>query len=202
MSATIAHPADRRLLGAIRHFVAESPDPAIERFAAGIADWGDHWVDIPPAHLRAADTLSDCLALTHPETHALVAAFEAEKASRKWEQSYTRADGVVGIDMLSGYGFAEVIGKRGPFVSENVRAGIGVWGPNIDYPPHRHAAEEIYVVVAGSAEFNLGEPVMRRAGEAVYVPSMLTHGFRTKDQPLAVFYIWQAGDLREKSSFD
>ena len=108
--------------------------------------------------------------------------------------------------MLAGYGFAEVVGKHGPFVSERVRAGIGVWGPNIDYPAHRHEAEEIYVIAGGSAEFRLGdegeeETVVKRAGDAVYVRSMLTHGFRTLSEPLAVFYVWQAGDLREKSSF-
>ncbi len=156
---------------------------------------------MPPRHLAASDTLAGCVGLTAPDTHDLVAAFTAERVTRKWEQSYTKSENVVGDDMLSGYGFAEVIGKHGPFVSERVRAGIGVWGPHIDYPPHRHAAEEVYVVVAGSAEFDLGEPVVRHAGEAVYVPSMMTHGFRTKDQPLAVFYIWQAGDLREKSTF-
>ncbi len=193
--------ADRRLLDAIQRFVAGHPDPTVQRFRDGIADWGDERIEVPPRHLGASDTLAGCVGLTAPDTHDLVAAFAAERATRKWEQSYTKSDNVVGDDMLLGYGFAEVIGKHGPFVSDRVRAGIGVWGPHIDYPPHRHAAEEVYVVVAGSAEFDLGEPVVRHAGEAVYVPPMLTHGFRTKGQPLAVFYIWQAGDLREKSTF-
>lgn len=57
--------------------------------------------------------------------------------------------------MLSGYGFAEVIGERGPFVSKRVRSGIGVWGPNIDHPAHHHMAEEVYVPLAGSAEITL-----------------------------------------------
>ena len=39
------------------------------------------------------------------------------------------------------------------------------------------------------------------AGDVVYVPSLQTHGFRTKTEPLVVLYIWQAGDLREKSDF-
>ena len=33
------------------------------------------------------------------------------------------------------------------------------------------------------------------------IKSMRTHAFRTLEEPLSVFYIWQAGDLREKSSF-
>lgn len=198
--------ADQRLLDAIQTFVSGRSDDAVNRFQPGIRDWGDTWCGVAPYHLGAADTLSDCLALTAPQTHALVAGFDRDKASRKWEQSYTKADGVVGEDMLNGYGFAEVIGKHGPFVSTRVRAGIGVWGPDIVYPAHRHAAEEVYVVLAGRAIFRLGEAeaatdAERLPGDAVHVRSMMTHGFRTTDEPLVVFYIWQAGDLREKSSF-
>lgn len=74
------------------------------------------------------------------------------------------------------------------------------------YPPHRHKAEEVYSILAGGMEFLLGDSgnalrATHTAGESIYVPSMLTHGFRTRDRPLAVFYIWQNGDLREKSTF-
>lgn len=198
--------ADRRLLDAILGFVARHPHPSVRRFRDGVARWGRDWRGVEPRHLPAADTLAAALSHTTPETHSLAALFEREKASRHWEQSYTKADGVVGEDMLSGYGFAEIIGKQGPFVSTGVRSGIGVWGPRISYPPHRHRAEEVYVLLAGSADFQLGAGEearieRRNAGDAVHVPSLLTHGFRTAEDPLVVFYIWQTGDLREKSTF-
>jgi len=106
--------------------------------------------------------------------------------------------------MLAGYGFAEVVGRHGPFLSTRVRAGLGVWGPNIVYPPHRHRAEETYIVVAGAAEFTLGEdaraPASKRiAGDVVHVPSMTTHGFRTRDDPVLILYLWQGSDLWETS---
>ena len=129
--------------------------------------------------------------------------FERAKDRLKWEQSYTKADAVVGVAMLAGYGFVEVIGKHGPFRSDRVRSGIGVWGPGITYPAHCHRAEEVYVPLAGSACFEVDgrAPQVGRAGDAVDVPSMRVHGFRTTDEPLVVLYIWQAGDLREKSTF-
>lgn len=199
--------SDRVLLDAILSFVAGHPHPELQRFKDSLAQWGQNWTAVTPRLLPAADTLSRALALAPPKTRALIDLFEQEKHTRKWEQSYTKADDLVGDDMLAGYGFAEVIGKLGPFVSTRVRAGIGVWGPNIDYPPHRHQAEEVYVPLAGAASFRLGSGEAlsvetRGVGDAVYVPSMLTHGFRTLDQPLAVLYIWQAGDLRETSHFD
>ena len=195
--------SDQRLLDAILEFVARHPDPAVERFKEGVANWGSEWRPVAAQHLPAADTLGRTVALADDHTRPLVALFEAEKGTRKWEQSYSKTDGVVGDDMLSGYGFAEVIGKLGPFVSERVRSGIGVWGPGIDYPAHQHAAEEVYIVLAGSAEFMLddGPNQARQAGDVVHVRSMRRHGFRTTGDPLVVFYIWQDGDLREKSSF-
>ena len=197
---------DQRLLEAVQAFVADHPSTDVRRFQDGIAKWGDDWTDVTPRYLRAVDTFNETLAFTTSETHELLSLSNAEKASRKWEQSYTKSDNLVDDDMLSGYGFAEVIGKHGPFVSTRVRCGIGVWGANIDYPVHRHNAEEVYVLLAGSAEFQLddGESAhvaMRHTGDAVYVPSMLSHGFRTRDEPLVVLYIWQAGNLREKSTF-
>ena len=199
----MAQEHDQRLLKGILSFVAAHPDPAVGRFKEAVANWGSDWRAVPARHLPAAETLGATLDLTTAETRPLVALFEAEKATRKWEQSYTKADDVVGEDMLSGYGFAEVIGKLGPFVSTKVRSGIGVWGRGIDYPPHQHAAEEVYIVLAGSAEFMLdgGPYERRRAGDVVHVSSMRRHGFRTTEDPLTVFYIWQAGDLREKSTF-
>ena len=195
-----------RLRDAILTFVGEHQAASVQPFKESIANWGGGWSGVDARDLPATRFLHPSLSLTHPDTQALAALFEAEKANLKWEQSYTKQDSFVGKDMLDGYGFAEVIGKRGPFVSDKVRAGIGVWGPDIDYPLHRHEAEEVYVVLAGSAQFQLGDgdnasSGVRRAADVVHVPSMLAHGFATLEDPLVVFYIWQAGDLREKSSF-
>ena len=199
-------PSYERLRDVILAFVGAHQNAGVQPFKDSLANWGTESCRVAARDLPATRFMSPSLSLTHPGTHALVALFEAEKANLKWEQSYSRADGVVGEDMLSGYGFAEVIGKQGPFVSEKVRSGIGVWGPDIDYPLHRHRAEEVYVVLAGSARFQLGDgdnvsSGVRGPGDVVHVPSMLTHGFATGQEPLVVFYIWQAGDLREKSSF-
>lgn len=196
--------ADQRLLDAILGFVARNPDPDVQRFREDVVQWGSDWTGVEPHALPASDILVQTSDLAAPGTRDLLAAFVNERITRKWEQSYTKADGVVGDDMLSGYGFAEVIGTLGPFVSTRVRAGVGVWGPWIDYPAHRHQPEEVYVVLGGSAEFHIEGRATRlcRAGEAVHVTPLLTHGFRTLAEPLAVFYIWRSGDLREKSRFE
>jgi len=58
-------------------------------------------------------------------------------------------------------------------------------------------------VLAGSADFKIGEAEKARyeTGDVVSVESNTWHGFRTTDQTLVVYYLWQAGDLRQISNF-
>ena len=173
----------------------------MDRFKPGMRDWGDSWRAAEPVYHPAADLLD--AAARQPDSHELVARFALHKHRLRWEQSYRREDGLVPEAMLDGYAFNEVVGKFGPFVSERIRCGIGVWGPAIQYPRHHHQAEEIYLVLAGSAEFELGggQAASRGVGEVVYVAPNQAHGFSTADDLLVVFYLWQAGDLRQRSSF-
>ena len=157
---------DLALLDAVRDFTLSHPSPAIENFKPAMRDWGDDWIDVAPEYLSAADRLEQ--AVERGDCHPLVQQFLDQRMRLRWEQSYTREQQLVPEAMLDGYCFAEVIGKRGPFVSERIRAGIGLWGPAIDYPPHRHQAEEVYVVLAGSADFLLDDnPPLRESAGAV-----------------------------------
>lgn len=195
--------SDLELLDAVRDFALQNPHPEVTRFHESMRDWGDDWLAVEPAWLPAADFLEPAIAEAGPATRALLTLFAHHRQALRWEQSYRREDRLVPQAMLDGYGFAEIIGKRGPFVSERIRAGIGIWGPAIDYPVHHHQAEEIYIPLSGTAEFRLGDraPVTRRTGDVIYVESELPHGFRTTDRCLAVYYLWQAGDLRQTSTF-
>ncbi|MEL7543764.1 MAG: dimethylsulfonioproprionate lyase family protein [Pseudomonadota bacterium] len=197
------------LRDALLAFVARHPAVEMTRFTDAVAGWAsgtaseERWVGGAVSVLPAAAHLHAAVDLAASDTQALVALFDAHRASCKWEQSYRRRDGLVGDDMLEGYGFVEVIGKKGPFLSDRVRLGIGVWGPGIDYPEHAHAAEEVYVPLAGHASFTLGggDYQSRGTGTCVHVTPHLRHGFRTTDAPFVVLYVWQNGDLRETSTF-
>ena len=195
--------SDERLLAAILDFVLTHPDPDVQRFADAAAHWGDTWRGVTYTRQRASDTLAQAAALAGPGTAGLVETFVRARTSLRWEQCYTAADGMVGEDMLSNYGYAEIIGKQGPFVSTRMRAGIGVYGPRLSYPLHRHQAEEIYAVLAGSAFFSRGDdtPALRGPGDVLYHAPHVPHGLRTADEPLVLAYLWQNGDLREKPGF-
>ena len=128
--------ADQRLLEATLAYVAGHADRRFDAFREAIADWGEDWTGVAPVHLPASDLLADALPFAGPGTaeRELMGLYVKERASRFWEQSYTAADEAVGADLLAGYGYCEIVGKRGPFLSGRVRAGVGVFAANVDYP--------------------------------------------------------------------
>jgi mannose-6-phosphate isomerase-like protein (cupin superfamily) len=194
---------DLELLDAVSQFALAHPHPDVERFKKSMRDWGENWLAVDESYLSAADLLGASIATSNPQTHGLLERFEQHKHRLHWEQSYKKEDGVVSAAMLAAYGFAEIIGKKGPFVSDRIRAGIGIYGPNIVYPRHQHQAEEVYIVLAGSAEFKVGDraAATRQVGDVIFVASNTPHGFCTSDQSLVIYYLWQAGDLRQISDF-
>jgi len=196
--------ADQRLFDTILAFAAHHTDRHVRRFAEVLGKSPLPWRAVPPVHLPAADMHAGAGDAT-PAAQSVLDALHQEAATRRWEQTYSSADRAVGA-MLDGYGFTEIAGAQGPFVSLVCRAGIGVWGPNATYPRHRHKAEEVYVVLAGSATFAVEtvESTPQRAatsGDAVHVPSGTIHALRTGDEPVALLYFWRGQDMREKSVF-
>ena len=195
------HPDQLELLDAMRDFTLSHPHPDIARFAPAMRDWGDAWIDVEPVLFPAAERLARIV--RRDDSHPLLEVFARHYRGLRWEQSYTRAQNLVPDAMLDGYCFAEIIGKQGPFVSERIRAGISILGPRIEYPRHHHRAEEIYAILAGGAEFRIGDaPAVRRAsGDVIHVAPNQPHGFHTGDDIMVIYYLWQAGDLRETSTF-
>lgn len=189
------------LLDAVRDYTLSHAHPDVARFAPAMRDWGDDWVDVAPILLPAANRLAQII--RREDSHPLLESFARHYRTLRWEQSYTRAQKLVPDAMLDGYCFAEIIGKQGPFISDRIRAGISILGPDIEYPQHHHQAEEIYVVLAGGADFRVGdEPAARRvSGDVIYVAPNQPHGFNTTDDIMVIYYLWQAGDLRETSTF-
>ena len=209
MSGRSNRTADQRILDGIKAYVSGLAHPDLDDFRDGIMVAGDDWVPVEPQHGPASEIMVVALEHTTPETHELAALFAAERATCKWEQTYKPSDNEAVNAMLKVYGFAEIIGKWGPFVSDRTRVSMVLWGANIIYPQHRHKAEEIYLIVAGSALFTVGEgtnvwTAPKRAGDVIRIPSNSLHGFTTSDEPIAILAVWLADpeDLRTPSDFD
>jgi mannose-6-phosphate isomerase-like protein (cupin superfamily) len=89
--------------------------------------------------------------------------------------------------------------SKGVTASETFTCGIVDIGPGEWLEPHRHAQNEIYYIVSGSAVVTLGEDEKRtEAGDAVFIPGMLRHGFRHAGEGrLRLFYAFAVDSFDE-----
>lgn len=129
------------------------------------------------------------------ETAACVAAIAAAAPAANWQQSYTEDE--VGRDFLNRYGYFELIGPTGHFLSGQTRAYIAYWGDHLYYPWHLHQAEEIYYVLAGQAQFESEgqEEAIVGPGGTRYHASNQPHAMTTFDQPILALVLWRGAGL-------
>jgi len=116
-----------------------------------------------------------------------------------WGQTYTTED--FDETFLSNYGWTEIIGLRGPVASNDIACGFLMLGPDTEYPKHSHEAEEIYIPFNSQTLWIKGNEnwMPEQVGVPIYHPSRITHGMRTGPSPLLALYLWQGGNLVQKS---
>ncbi len=96
---------------------------------------------------------------------------------------------------------AELIGPDGHVAAEGVRGGLLVSDAGTDYPVSSHSGEETHYVIAGVAEWTVGDmPYAPQApGALIHHPAWVLHGRRTGSEPFLGAWRW-SGDL-DLSSF-
>jgi len=131
-----------------------------------------------------------------------IATLGASAGSLDWRQTYTVAE--VGEEFLRNYAWAELSRAGAGIGAAQISCGVLVLGPNTFYPPHRHEAEEIYLPLAGTAEWLKGDGVWRRRqpGTLIHHSSEETHAMRTGEQPLLGMYLWRSADLSQSARLD
>ena len=150
-------------------------------------------------HLPVSRWLGETPSLACDLTRDLVAALIDRAPNLAWQQTYTEAD--MPAQFLERYGWHEIAGQRGPIVSDQNALGVLLLGPEILYPRHHHAAEEVYLVLAGTADWQRDDGPFRRLppGALVHHPPQARHAMRTGAEPLLALYAWCGGDLTQKS---
>ncbi len=94
----------------------------------------------------------------------------------------------------------EIIGPTGQIKHETVRAGLLFQAPDITYPRHSHAAEEIYLSLSGPVEWQVDESDWRHAfaGDFTHHLPHQPHAIRTGTIPLLAVWGW-SGDIGAES---
>ena len=108
-----------------------------------------------------------------------------------WKQ--TSGYEILGRHYLENYGYCSLIGPGLLIEHETLKLGFGIWGPQLHYPLHYHAAEECYHVIGHGIQFRRqGEPWQTFSdAQAIYNQSMVKHELKSTDHPMFVLYTWR-----------
>jgi quercetin dioxygenase-like cupin family protein len=175
-------PASGELETSVRHL----------RHAAIAAAPRDGYATAPGRDYTAILAPALAAALAHPAA-AIAQAIAALPRPLPWRYSYQPRNDAE--DLAERVAFAELIGPRAPLTAPNCRAGFTLLAPDTFYPLHAHPAIELYMVIAGEAEWTTPE-VQRIVPPGAFVlhHANQPHTMRTFAEPLLALYGWR-GDL-------
>lgn len=104
----------------------------------------------------------------------------------------------LGGDPAAGPGFAQRamstgrIGPKTPLKTDDLASGVFVVGPNVKYLDHQHEPEELYLPIAGQADFWNPTNGWHVAGpdHVTIHPQWEWHAMTTGEQPVMIFWAW------------
>lgn len=124
----------------------------------------------------------------------LAEAFAAIEPQLNWTiRAGTEAQGE---QFLNGHANATIAGADGLEIRPDVRIGVSLMAPHLQYPDHHHPPEEVYVVLSGG-EWRQGSNPWHEPGSGglVYNPPSIVHAMRSAELPLlALWFLWTAQD--------
>lgn len=146
------------------------------------------------------DHLDAALALTAKGPLAEIGAGFAHVMQRlRWSQNPNYTERNSRRSFLDGYAYAGLSGPDAPLLCEVPRGGLVLLGPRVEYPSHRHAPQEVYLVLTPGSQWCLddGDWFDVDAGDLILHAPWQMHAMRTREQPLLAFAGWlEAGDRR------
>lgn len=116
-----------------------------------------------------------------------------------WRYGYQPRKDFPGLEQNMAW--AELIGPKAYWQSDEICLGLTLIGPSWFYPPHDHPAIELYRVVSGRSEWNLeGKERLCFPKDRIFHPSESVHAMRAFQTPLLAVYSWR-GDIVTASRY-
>ena len=190
------------LTAAVHRFLVDMDDDGLKSY---LTDWPspkDAFRAIPPCDLPVLAYMPAAIKTACKRTEDIVSMLAEIVDQIAWGQTYSAED--FGAEFLKKYGWTEFIGQRGPIPSEKMACGVLMLGPQVEYPRHRHEAEEVYIPLTGQTLWCQGDQdwTFQELGFPIYHAPWVPHAMKTVASPLLALYLWRAGDLTQKSLID
>ncbi len=85
----------------------------------------------------------------------------------------------------------EFRGYEPPFVVDDLLVGFSLQAPHIVYPPHHHVAPELYGIISGTLEWQVGETWSTKGpGDVIIHRPHESHSMCTGDEPVLTWAVW------------
>lgn len=152
------------------------------------------------ATLPAPTSVPACAALPRlcaNPNEPLIAALRPALADLCWRPP---GYGKLAATISSQMAVVEIVGPNGMLPHADIRFGFLAQQKGVDYPTHCHAAEELYVVLDGSAKWAVdhGPYVTKGVGDFIYHAPNQPHAIRTERTALLTLWGW-SGDISAAS---
>lgn len=150
-----------------------------------------------PCPLNATTLIQTAPGTPSPASEPLLNALQALAPHLEWRHTYTVDE--VGQHFLDHFGWFELAGPTGHFITHEARITVGYFGAGLHYGRHQHAAEELYTVVSGHATFHLDHAQDARLGpgDTRFHASNHPHALTTTDSPLLILVFWRGEGLAD-----
>ena len=144
-----------------------------------------------PARLPACAYLDKALDNTRQSSASLARiadAFAALEPNLTWTRRAS-SDHTASTNFVDGHANAMIVGPRGYELREDVWVGVSLLAPNVRYPDHHHAPEEVYLVLS-QGKFRQGEAEWFEPGigGSFYNTPNIKHAMASGATPL--FAVW------------
>mgnify|MGYP006081975217 CR=1 FL=1 len=146
---------------------------------------------VTPYHCSCSDIFRDNTSLSSNTYTELQDAIRAAGQVAHWRATYKNTD--IGDNFMNQFGCYCIIGENGPFSSDAIRLYMVYMPPHLYYPWHNHPAEEIYMLVSGSAVFKrMGLPDKTLAeGDTSFHEGNQPHAMETLAEPVLCLAAWR-----------
>ena len=181
----------KRFLAAASDEFAAGTSPATRRTAQILRSSGITIADTPRAPIHGNDAACsppdeiNMLLGREPQSACLTAAASVYRELDWYESTKSHTP------------YAEIIGPTSLIRSLELRFGLFLLYSDIVYPDHQHAADEVYIVLAGTGEWSLNrEPYQDKiAGAIIDIPSLTVHAMRTAQESTLMLFSWTGVDI-------
>lgn len=154
----------------------------LERLTSSRTDW-------TPKQLPSAKNLGICLKTGPDQTADLRGTIAGFQQKLKWESAPKSPEQGA---FANRHAYTTLVGPGCRIPSSRLMVGLFIVDPDTYYPPHAHAAEELYLPLSGSALYSTGDnpPTLREPGTFLRHKPWETHTMWTGGAPTLILWVW------------